>query len=153
MMAVCSTFSSEILKRFVPSVVALSSTALSVVPVRCASKKAGGSSRNHGGKSRGKSYGLKKAEGEFVHAGNILATQRLMRWYPGANVGLGHRYTLFAYEDGFVRYTKEVHVPPPHSEEAQKVICKLPVGAVLYKTFINVHPVKQEGRFKLVDMM
>lgn len=131
----------------------LATPALSVVLVRCASKKSGGSSKNHGGKSRGKSYGLKKTEGEFVHAGNILATQRLMRWYPGANVGLGHRYTLFAIEDGFVRYTKEVHVPQPRSEEAIKVIQNLPMGAVLYKTFINVHPVKQEGRFRLVDMM
>lgn len=32
--------------------------------VRFASKKSGGSSKNHGGKSRGKSYGVKKLEGK-----------------------------------------------------------------------------------------
>uniref|UniRef100_A0A8B9NR43 Ribosomal protein L27 n=1 Tax=Apteryx owenii TaxID=8824 RepID=A0A8B9NR43_APTOW len=58
----------------------------SLVAVRCASKKAGGSSKNLGGRSPGKRYGAKKVDGTFVHAGNILATQRLIRWHPGAHV-------------------------------------------------------------------
>uniref|UniRef100_A0AAZ1XIE5 Large ribosomal subunit protein bL27m n=1 Tax=Oreochromis aureus TaxID=47969 RepID=A0AAZ1XIE5_OREAU len=121
--------------------------------VRFASKKAGGSSKNLGGKSPGKRYGFKKQDGNFVHAGNILATQRLMRYHPGAHVGMGTNKTLFALEDGYVRFTKEVYVPSPRSPEATQVITKLPRGAVLYKTFINVLPVKQEGKFKLVDMV
>ncbi|XP_006635155.1 large ribosomal subunit protein bL27m [Lepisosteus oculatus] len=123
------------------------------VPARCASKKAGGSSKNVGGKSPGRRYGFKKMDGNFVHAGNILATQRLIRWHPGSNVGIGRNNTLYALEDGVVRYTKEVYVPPPRSPEATKVICKLPKGSVLYKTFINIIPNKQEGAFKLVDML
>ncbi|XP_067860517.1 39S ribosomal protein L27, mitochondrial isoform X2 [Heptranchias perlo] len=91
--------------------------------------------------------------GDFVHTGNILATQRLIRWHPGANVGMGRNKTLFALEDGTVRYTKEVYVPPPRSLETMKIISRLPKGAVLYKTFINVVPTKQEGCFKLVDML
>uniref|UniRef100_A0A8C9L1S3 Uncharacterized protein n=1 Tax=Serinus canaria TaxID=9135 RepID=A0A8C9L1S3_SERCA len=49
-----------------------------LVAVRWASKKSGGSSKNLGGRSPGKRYGFKKVEGAFVHAGNILATQRLI---------------------------------------------------------------------------
>ncbi|XP_038633856.1 39S ribosomal protein L27, mitochondrial [Scyliorhinus canicula] len=126
---------------------------LVVITLRCASKKAGGSSKNLGGKSPGRRYGWKKGDGEFVHTGNILATQRLIRWHPGANVGIGRNKTLVALEDGTVRYTKEIYVPPPRSLETMKVISRLPKGAVLYKTFINVVPNKQEGCFKLVDML
>ncbi|XP_062859668.1 39S ribosomal protein L27, mitochondrial [Trichomycterus rosablanca] len=120
---------------------------------RAASKKSGGSSKNLGGKSPGQRYGFKKHEGDFVHAGNILATQRLMRWHPGAHVGMGTNKTLYALEDGTVRYTKEVYIPPPHSPEARDVIPKLPKGAVLYKSFINVVPTKQTNSFKLVGMV
>ncbi|XP_064868779.1 large ribosomal subunit protein bL27m-like isoform X2 [Oncorhynchus nerka] len=91
-------------------------------------------------------------KGNFVHAGNILATQRLMRWQPGAHVGIGTNNTLYALEDGIVRFTKEVYVPAPRSTETFKVITKLPTGTVLYKTFINIVPNKQEGKFKLVGM-
>ncbi|XP_030064210.1 large ribosomal subunit protein bL27m [Microcaecilia unicolor] len=126
---------------------------LLMIPTRCASKKAGRTSRNHGGKSPGKHYGYKKLDGTFVHAGAILATQRQIRWHPGFQVGLGRRQILYALEDGIVRFTKEVYVPHPDSPETNDVICRLPVGALLYKTFINVIPPKQEGRFKLVDML
>ncbi|XP_071779025.1 large ribosomal subunit protein bL27m [Centroberyx gerrardi] len=121
--------------------------------MRFASKKAGGSSKNLGGKSPGRRYGFKKQDGNFVHAGNVLATQRLMRYHPGAHVGMGRNNTLYALEDGVVRFTKEVYIPPPRSPEATQVITKLPQGAILYKTFINILPTKQEGKFKLVDMV
>ncbi|XP_056405536.1 39S ribosomal protein L27, mitochondrial isoform X3 [Hyla sarda] len=58
------------------------------IVARGASKKAGTSSKNLGGKSAGRRYGFKKLDGEFVHAGNILATQRLMRWHPGSQAEL-----------------------------------------------------------------
>ncbi|CAJ1080536.1 S ribosomal protein L27%2C mitochondrial [Xyrichtys novacula] len=121
--------------------------------VRFASKKSGGSSKNVGGKSPGRRYGFKKQDGNFVHAGNILATQKLFRYHPGAHVGMGTNKTLYALEDGYVRFTKEVYIPAPRSPEATKVITKLPQGAILYKTFISVIPTKQEGKFKLVDMV
>ncbi|XP_023700889.1 large ribosomal subunit protein bL27m [Paramormyrops kingsleyae] len=120
---------------------------------RFASKKSGGSSKNYGSGSPGRRYGYKKMDGSFVHAGNILATQRGIRWHPGAHVGIGTNKTLFALEDGTVRFTKEVYIPSPRSVEAVKLIRKLPKGAVLYKTFINVVPVKQEGKFRLVGML
>ncbi|KAK7134657.1 hypothetical protein R3I93_017937 [Phoxinus phoxinus] len=126
-----------------------------VVLARFASKKSGGRSKNLGGNSAGRRYGFKKQDGNFVHAGNILATQRkgLMRWQPGAHVGIGTNKTIYALEDGIVRFTKEVYIPLPRSAEARDVIPKLPKGAVLYKTFINVIPTKQENKFTLVDMV
>ncbi|KAG8507852.1 39S ribosomal protein L27, mitochondrial, partial [Galemys pyrenaicus] len=121
--------------------------------VRYASKKTGGSSKNLGGKSRGKCYGIKKMEGHYVHAGNIIATQRRLRWHPGAHVGLGKKWCLYALEEGVVRYTKEVHVPSPSNAEAVDLVTSLPKGAVLYKTFVHVVPAKPEGVFKLVAML
>nr|XP_019938451.1 PREDICTED: 39S ribosomal protein L27, mitochondrial [Paralichthys olivaceus]XP_019938452.1 PREDICTED: 39S ribosomal protein L27, mitochondrial [Paralichthys olivaceus] len=121
--------------------------------VRFASKKSGGSCKNVGGKSPGRRYGFKKQDGNPVHAGNILATQRVMRYHPGAHVGMGSNKTLYALEDGHVRFTKEVYIPAPRSKLSTRVITKLPQGAVLYKTFINVLPLKQEGKFKLVDLV
>ena len=66
---------------------------------------------------------------------------------------MGRNKTLYALEDGIVRYTKEVYVPLPRSSESREAICCLPKGAVLYKTFINVIPVTEVGSFKLVTML
>lgn len=68
-------------------------------------------------------------------------------------VGMGSNNSLYALEDGYVKFTKEVYIPRPRSAEATRIISKLPRGAVLYKTFINVLPVKQEGRFRLVELV
>ncbi|XP_038613273.1 39S ribosomal protein L27, mitochondrial [Tachyglossus aculeatus] len=125
----------------------------SVLAVRFASKKTGGSSKNRGGKARGKHFGFKKLDGQYVHAGNIIATQRTFRWHPGAHVGLGKNKSLFALEEGTVRYTKEVYVPSPSNTEAGDIIRQLPQGAVLYKTFVHVVPAQPVGTFKLVTML
>uniref|UniRef100_A0A6I8NY39 Mitochondrial ribosomal protein L27 n=1 Tax=Ornithorhynchus anatinus TaxID=9258 RepID=A0A6I8NY39_ORNAN len=92
-------------------------------------------------------------DGQYVHVGNIIATQRTFRWHPGAHVGLGKNKCLFALEEGTVRYTKEVYVPPPGNAEAGDVIRRLPQGAVLYKTFVHVVPAQPVGAFKLVAML
>lgn len=70
-----------------------------------AHKKAGGSSKN-GRDSRGQRLGIKRFGGESVKAGNILVRQRGTTFHPGANVGLGKDYTLFALIDGKVKFTK-----------------------------------------------
>uniref|UniRef100_A0A9L0SQJ1 Large ribosomal subunit protein bL27m n=1 Tax=Equus caballus TaxID=9796 RepID=A0A9L0SQJ1_HORSE len=131
----------------------LSPPEAAALAVRYASKKTGGSSKNLGGKSPGRRFGLKKMEGHYVHAGNILATQRHFRWHPGAHVGLGKRKYLYALEEGVVRFTKEVYVPNPSNSEAVDLVTRLPKGAVLYKTFVHVVPAKPEGTFKLVAML
>ncbi|XP_060242891.1 large ribosomal subunit protein bL27m isoform X2 [Meriones unguiculatus] len=131
----------------------LSPVAPAALAIRYASKKTGGSSKNLGGRSPGKRFGIKKMDGHYVHAGNILGTQRRFRWHPGAHVGLGKNKCLYALEEGIVHYTKEVYVPNPKNSEAVDLVASLPKGAVLYKTFVHVVPAKPEGTFKLVDML
>jgi large subunit ribosomal protein L27 len=68
-----------------------------------AHKKAGGSTRC-GRDSQSKRLGPKKFGGEQVRAGAILVRQRGTHILPGANVGVGKDYTLFALTDGYVKY-------------------------------------------------
>ncbi len=70
-----------------------------------AHKKAGGSSRN-GRDSEGRRLGVKKFGGQNVIGGNILVRQRGTKFYPGTNVGIGKDHTLFATEQGVVRFHK-----------------------------------------------
>jgi large subunit ribosomal protein L27 len=68
-----------------------------------AHKKAGGSTRN-GRDSQAKRLGVKRFDGQFVRAGNILVRQRGTRFEPGRNVGMGRDFTLFALIDGVVKF-------------------------------------------------
>ncbi len=68
-----------------------------------AHKKAGGSSRN-GRDSNGQRRGVKRYAGQSVTAGSILVRQLGTRIHPGANVGMGRDYTLFAKAEGTVAY-------------------------------------------------
>jgi large subunit ribosomal protein L27 len=68
-----------------------------------AHKKSGGSARN-GRDSRSKRRGVKKFGGEYVIPGNIIIRQCGTRIHPGTNVGMGKDYTIFATEEGYVRY-------------------------------------------------
>lgn len=70
-----------------------------------AHKKGGGSSRN-GRDSRSKRLGVKRYGGEAVIPGNIIVRQRGSRIHPGANVGMGKDYTLFALIAGQVKFEK-----------------------------------------------
>jgi large subunit ribosomal protein L27 len=70
-----------------------------------AHKKGQGSTRN-GRDSNGQRRGVKVYAGERVLAGNILVRQVGTRVHPGANVGMGRDYTLFALVDGIVRYER-----------------------------------------------
>ncbi len=71
-----------------------------------AHKKSGGSARN-GRDSNPKYLGVKAYGGQFVRAGSILVRQRGTRIRPGANVGVGRDYTLFALQDGYVVFEKK----------------------------------------------
>ncbi|KEZ88632.1 50S ribosomal protein L27 [Clostridium sulfidigenes] len=71
----------------------------------CAHKKGVGSSKN-GRDSESKRLGVKRADGQFVLAGNILVRQRGTKIHPGTNVGIGGDDTLFAKVDGVVRFER-----------------------------------------------
>ena len=68
-------------------------------------KKGGGSTKN-GRDSESKRLGVKRADGQFVLAGNILVRQRGTHIHPGLNVGIGSDDTLFALVDGTVRFQR-----------------------------------------------
>ncbi len=70
-----------------------------------AHKKGVGSSKN-GRDSESKRLGVKRADGQFVLAGNILVRQRGTKIHPGNNVGIGGDDTLFAKVDGVVRFER-----------------------------------------------
>ena len=70
-----------------------------------AHKKGVGSSRN-GRDSASKRLGAKRADGQFVLAGNILYTQRGTKIHPGENVGRGSNDSLFALKSGRVRFER-----------------------------------------------
>ena len=70
-----------------------------------AHKKGGGSTKN-GRDSESKRLGPKRADGQFVLAGNILVRQRGTKIHPGTNVGRGGDDTLFALKDGIVRFER-----------------------------------------------
>jgi len=70
-----------------------------------AHKKGQGSSRN-GRDSAGQRRGVKIFGGQKVKAGNILVRQLGTRIHPGANVGMGRDFTLFALIDGVVEYRR-----------------------------------------------
>ena len=70
-----------------------------------AHKKGVGSTKN-GRDSESKRLGVKRADGQFVLAGNILVRQRGTHIHPGVNVGRGKDDTLFAKVDGTVRFER-----------------------------------------------
>ena len=71
-----------------------------------AHKKGVGSTKN-GRDSESKRLGAKRADGQFVLAGNILYRQRGTKIHPGLNVGRGGDDTLFATADGIVRFERK----------------------------------------------
>ena len=70
-----------------------------------AHKKGMGSTKN-GRDSESKRLGAKRADGQFVKAGNILYKQRGTHIHPGENVGRGGDDSLFAKVDGIVRFER-----------------------------------------------
>ena len=70
-----------------------------------AHKKGMGSTKN-GRDSESKRLGAKRADGQFVLAGNILYRQRGKHIHPGNNVGIGSDDTLYALIDGTVKFEK-----------------------------------------------
>jgi large subunit ribosomal protein L27 len=70
-----------------------------------AHKKGVGSTKN-GRDSESKRLGAKRADGQFVKAGNILYRQRGTKIHPGVNVGRGGDDTLYAKVDGVLRFER-----------------------------------------------
>lgn len=74
------------------------------IKIQLFAHKKGQSSSKNGRDSISKRLGVKKYSGQKVTAGNIIIRQRGTKVYPGANVGMGKDYTLFALIDGAVKF-------------------------------------------------
>ncbi|MCL2077895.1 MAG: 50S ribosomal protein L27 [Oscillospiraceae bacterium] len=70
-----------------------------------AQKKGVGSTKN-GRDSESKRLGVKRADGQYVPAGNILVRQRGTKIHPGNNVSRGKDDTLFALISGNVKFER-----------------------------------------------
>ena len=88
-----------------------------------AHKKGQGSTRN-GRDSNPKYLGVKRSDGTFVTAGNIIIRQRGTKVNAGKNIGVGRDHTLFALVDGHVKFEragkdkKRVSIIPPPAAAA-----------------------------------
>jgi len=68
-----------------------------------AHRKAGGTAKNLRD-SNPKYLGTKLYEGQVAKTGMVIVRQRGTRIMPGENVGLGKDHTLFALQDGVVKF-------------------------------------------------
>lgn len=70
-----------------------------------AHKKGQGSTKN-GRDSNAQRRGVKRFGGQKVTAGSILVRQCGNKFHPGANVGQGRDFTLFALKEGVVEFDR-----------------------------------------------
>jgi large subunit ribosomal protein L27 len=82
-----------------------------------AHKKGQGSTRN-GRDSNPKYRGVKRHDGQFVLAGNILVRQVGTKVHPGEGVGVGKDWTIFAKRDGLVKF---------HERRNRKLVSVMPI--------------------------
>ena len=112
-----------------------------------AHKKAGSSSRN-GRDSAGKRLGVKRGDGQFVLAGTIIVRQRGSTFHPGANVGMGRDYTLFATSDGRVRFTHETRSRSASASRRASWLRPRRIGAPSMKA--ETHPTWHQAQVRCV---
>jgi large subunit ribosomal protein L27 len=86
-----------------------------------AHKKGVGSSRN-GRDSNSKRLGVKRSDGMVVQPGTIILRQRGTRFHAGVNVGVGRDHTLYALQDGLVKFE-------PYAKGRRKKVSIYPVAA------------------------
>uniref|UniRef100_A0A1B6L6Y0 Large ribosomal subunit protein bL27m n=1 Tax=Graphocephala atropunctata TaxID=36148 RepID=A0A1B6L6Y0_9HEMI len=130
----------------------INSDFLGQVISRAASKKTGGSTKNHGNAKWKRPRGIRVQDGRFVQQGTLLVVQNHLMFHPGLNVGFGRNGTLFAMVPGTVRVTAE---RPDLNMDHSWVRTAYGGRNIenLYKKYFNVIPEKQHHRFKLIDQV
>jgi large subunit ribosomal protein L27 len=86
-----------------------------------ATKKAGGSAKNHA-YNNPQYLGVKLYAGEKAGIGSIIVRQRGTRVLPGQNVGIGKDHTLFALKEGVVSFDKKRKKNFDNSVSLKKVV-------------------------------
>ena len=105
--------------------------------------KGGGSTKN-GRDSEAKRLGVKRADGQFVLAGNILVRQRGTHIHPGVNVGIGKDDTLFALVDGTVKFDEVLAVLDGENSK---------IGAPVVEGAVVEAKVVKNGKGKKIDII
>lgn len=77
-----------------------------MINIQLFAHKKGQGSTSNGRDSESKRLGVKRADGQYVKAGNILVKQRGTKIHPGENVGRGSDDTLFAMANGKVKFER-----------------------------------------------
>ena len=90
-----------------------------------AHKKAQGASKNNRD-SQAKRLGVKLFGGEIAAAGNIIVRQRGTSMMPGANVGLGRDFTIYALVNGAVKFTEKKILKFNNQKHEQTVVSVIP---------------------------
>ncbi|MBU0648410.1 50S ribosomal protein L27 [Patescibacteria group bacterium] len=67
--------------------------------------KAGGSTKL-GRDSKSKRLGIKIFGDQLIKKGQIILRQRGQKYHPGNNAGIGKDHTIFALNDGTVKFQK-----------------------------------------------
>lgn len=86
-----------------------------------AHKKGVGSTRN-GRDSNAQRLGVKRGDGQFVTAGNILIRQRGTKMHPGKNCDIGSDDTIYALIDGYVKFERKDKFRKQVSVYAEKAV-------------------------------
>mgnify|MGYP001826027944 CR=1 FL=1 len=93
-----------------------------------AKKKAGGTSKNLRD-SQPKYWGVKRADGQMVKAGEIIVRQRGTKIEAGTGVKVAKDHTLFALVEGVVSFTDKRKTTFTGAKVAKKVVNIVPVAA------------------------
>ncbi|KAF6210712.1 hypothetical protein GE061_013819 [Apolygus lucorum] len=136
-------------KHFLAAKEKLAGVLSNVISTRFASKKTGGSSKNHAGVVNPKHRGIKYNNGRFVQQGTLLVTQNKLRFHPGLNVGMGGNGTLFALVPGRVAVSTEKVEPNMDHTWNQRTYGGRDLDRV-YKKYFHVFPTPQHVRFKRI---
>ena len=74
---------------------------------KMAHKKGGGETAKNRD-SAGKRLGVKVFGGQKAQSGNIIIRQRGTKFFPGIGVGIGRDHTIFAIQEGIVKFRKRL---------------------------------------------
>jgi len=91
-----------------------------------AEKKASGSAKSIRD-SESKRLGVKRFDGQFVKAGEVLVRQRGTKFLPGKNVAVGRDDTLYAKVSGIVKFKTIRKTNFDGSRRWRKVVNVIPI--------------------------
>jgi len=80
-----------------------------------------------GRESEAKRLGVKKSDGAFIKAGEIIVRQRGTHFFPGENVKKGSDDTLYALKNGRVKFLTRKHIAFNGNKKFVKVVSVQPL--------------------------